>query len=100
MATDNEIMQRMIDIQNLIISKKTHNENSSSIKRFDRLLELIKGVGVIDKVRLNGSISRFLIIDGISWKRASDELLFTETPDFVMLDEGHFFELLQNQLNE
>jgi ParB-like chromosome segregation protein Spo0J len=94
-----KIIQNILRLQDVIIMEQKKNGNSKYMKRFDKILDLIKGVGIIDKLVLNGSYGRYLVIDGKSWKGASEELKIKEVPDYVMWEENEFITLLQNQLN-
>lgn len=99
MATNAEIADKILGLQNLLLSKRRYNGQAKIVKSIERFLSLIKGVGIIENLPINGSKDKYLIIEGDSWKKAHDELNIGDNPDFVIMEECHFFTLLQNKLN-
>lgn len=100
MGTNAEITDKILMLENLVLTLKNgRNGNAKYVESMNRLLSLLEGVGIIEDLPLNGSESRYFIIDGKSWQKAYEILEINEAPDYVLLEENQFFTLLQNQLN-
>ena len=100
MVTNAEITEKILMLEHLVLTVKNgRNGNQKYVESMNKLLSLLEGVGIIEDLALNGSESSYFIIDGNSWQNACEILEINEAPNFVLLEENHFFTLLQNQLN-
>lgn len=92
------VMGKILSLDQLIISQQKGSRNSTGLRRLHRLIENIKGVGMIQGSVLNHGNGRYFLIDGASWQRACEELKSTITPNFIMWEETDFFTFLESLL--
>jgi len=92
------VMSKILSLDQLIISQQRRNRNSIGLKRLHRLIENVRGVGMVDGAVLDRGYGRYFLIDGASWQRACKELKHTITPNFIMWEETDFFTFLESML--
>ena len=90
------IMQRILSLDQLIISQQKKNRNQTGLKRLQNLIDIIKGVGMVQGVGIDKENERYFLIDGASWQRACEELHQAITPNFIMWEESDFFLFLES----
>ena len=93
-----KVMNRILSLDQLIISQQKGSRNSTGLKRLHSLIENIKGVGMVQGPALDHGNGRYFLIDGVSWQRACEELKYTITPNFIMWEESDFFTFLESLL--
>ena len=93
-----KVMNRILSLDQLIISMQKGSRNSTGLKRLHSLIENIKGVGMVQGPALDHGDGRYFLIDGASWQRACEELKHTITPNFIMWEETDFFAFLESLL--
>ena len=92
------VMGKILSLDQLIISQQKGSRNSTGLRRLHSLIENIKGVGMIQGPALDHGNGRYFLIDGASWQRACEELRSTITPNFIMWEETDFFTFLESLL--
>ena len=100
MFNKENVMEKIISLDQLIISQEKENRNSKGLSRFHHIIETIKGVGMVQGPVLGQDDGRYFLIDGTSWQRACMELESTITPNFIMWEETDFFTFLESLLKE
>ena len=93
-----DIMARIMSLDQLILSQQKGGRNSLSLRRLRNLLESIKGVGMVQGPALDHGNGRYFLIDGASWQKACKELKHSITPNFIMWEETDFFSFLESLL--
>ena len=94
------VMSRILSLDQLIISQQKRNRNCIGLKRLHSLIENIRGIGMVQGAVLDHGDGRYFLIDGASWQRACAELKNTITPNFIMWEETDFFAFLESLLRE
>ena len=92
------VMGRILSLDQLIISHQKRSRNSKGLKRLHSLIENIKGVGMVQGPALDHGDGRYFLIDGASWQKACGELKSAITPNFIMWEETDFFTFLESLL--
>ena len=92
------VMNRILSLDQLIISQQKKNPNQTGLKRLQSLIGIIKGVGMVQGTGINEESERYFLIDGASWQRACEELHQAITPNFIMWEESDFFLFLESLL--
>jgi hypothetical protein len=92
------VMQKILSLDQLIVSQQKRNRKSIGLRRLRSLVKNIKGVGMVQGASLNHDNERYFLIDGASWQRACEELKHTITPNFIMWEETDFFVFLESLL--
>ncbi len=92
------VMNKILSLDQLIISQQKGNRNSQGLSRLHSLIENIRGVGMVQGPALDHGDGRYFLIDGASWQRACEELRDTITPNFIMWEETDFFSFLESLL--
>ena len=93
-----KVMNRILSLDQLIISQQKGSQNPTGLKRLHSLIENIKGVGMVQGPALDHGDGRYFLIDGTSWQQACEELKHTITPNFIMWEETDFFAFLESLL--
>ena len=95
----NIIMEKILSLDQLIISQQ--KKNAPALKKFDKLIQNIRGVGLIEGIEYNGkNEGRYFLIDGASWQKACQELHQTIIPNFIMWEEADFFSFLESLIKK
>ncbi|MHC4144283.1 MAG: ParB/RepB/Spo0J family partition protein [Planctomycetota bacterium] len=95
-----DVISRMLSLDQLIISQQKRSRNSAGLKRLHSLIENIKGVGMVQGATLDPDDGRYFLIDGASWQQACKELKHAITPNFIMWEETDFFAFLESLLRD
>ena len=99
MSNNNIIMQKILSLDRLLISQQKKNHDSPALKKLNKLIQNIKGVGLIEGTAFNGGDEeRYFLIDGASWQKACQEIHQTIIPNFIMWEESDFFTFLESLL--
>ena len=93
-----KVMNRILSLDQLIISQQKGSRNSTGLKRLHSLIKNIKGVGMVQGPALDHGDGRYFLIDGTSGQQACEELKRTITPNFIMWEETDFFAFLESLL--
>ena len=92
------VMQQILSLDQLIISQQKKNRNQTGLKRLQSLIDIIKGVGMVQGAGIDKEDERYFLIDGASWQRACEELHQAIIPNFIMWEESDFFLFLESLL--
>ena len=98
MFNKEKVMDKILSLDQLIVSQQKGSPNSSGLKRLHNVLENIKSVGMVEGPVLDHDDGRYFLIDGASWLQTCDELKHMITPNFIMWEETDFFEFLESLL--
>lgn len=93
-------MQKILSLDKLIISQQKTSNNPTGLKRLQDLIDIIKGVGMIEGANIDHKDGRYFLIDGSSWQKACKELHQPITPNFIMWEESEFFLFLESLLKK
>ena len=98
MSRIGSIMKKILVIQRRLVSQKPKRGRCPGLERVNQLMSNIRGVGLIEEMKINGSEGRYLIIDGRSWQRACRGLKMSTAPSFIMWEESEFLSFLESDL--
>ena len=98
MSSKDNIMEKILALQSLLLAQKQRNGNTFGLERLSTFMTGIKRVGVIDDVKLNGKLSRYIIIDGHSWLTVCHSLKIEAPPSYVMLEEAELLSFLKQHV--
>jgi hypothetical protein len=98
MYNKENVMQQILSLDQLIISEQKKNQNHTGLKRLQSLIDIIKGVGMVQGAGIDKENERYFLIDGISWQKACEELHQAIIPNFIMWEESDFFVFLESLL--
>jgi hypothetical protein len=96
MSNDNSAMEKVLALEQLIKSQRAKKGSFHGLSRLNRLMSSIKRVGLFEKLRLNGSNGKYLVIEGRSWNDTCESMRISAAPSFIMWEESEFLNFLEN----
>lgn len=99
MSAKNHMIQKILSLENLIISQQKEHSDPLVLDRFNQFIENLKGIGLIEGMGQNHQKARYFLFEGASWQKVCRELKETITPNFIMWEEAEFYSFLETLLN-
>ena len=96
MSNKSVIVEKILSMDEIIISQKQKHHDSSALKKMNKAFELLKNIGLIEGIQTEGRDKRYFLIDGTTWKRACNELNQPFTPNYILWEEADFFTFIEN----
>ena len=98
MSSKEDVMAKVLALQDLLVSQSPRRGMSRGLERLNRMMSSIKRVGCVENMPLNGTEGTYLIIEGCSWRDACRDLSLAAAPSFVMWEETEFLSFLRLQV--
>jgi hypothetical protein len=99
MSAKNHVIQKILSLENLIVSHQNDHSDPLVLDRFNQFIENLKGIGLIEGMGQNHQKARYFLFEGASWQKVCQEFKKTITPNFIMWEEAEFYSFLETLIN-
>jgi len=100
MSNKNPVVEKILSLDELIISQRKKYKNSPALQKLNEAFKILNSIGLVEGVQMGGEDKRYFLIDGISWRRACNELNQLSTPNFILWEEGDFFSFMEKLVRD
>jgi hypothetical protein len=96
MSNKSVVLGKILSMDKIILSQEQKKHDSSALKKLNKAFELLRNIGLIEGIQMEGRDKRYFLIDGTTWRRACNELNQPSTPNFILWEEADFFTFIEN----
>ena len=96
MSNKSLVLEKILSMDKIILSQKQKYHDSSALKKLNKAFELLKNIGLIEGIQMEGEDKRYFLIDGATWRQACNELKQYSTPNYILWEEADFFTFIED----
>jgi len=100
MSSKSVVLEKILSMDKIIKSQNQKKHGLPALKKLNKAFELLKNIGLIEGIQMEGRDKRYFLIDGVSWKRACNELKQPSTPNYILWEEADFFTFIEDIVHD